>query len=255
LNAERFLPDCIRALREQVGDGFTVEHVIADGGSTDRTVEIARSSGCVVLEGRDTGVFDALNRGIRAATGEVFTCLGADDALAPGALSAVAEWFKRRGSQWGVGGCQLINAEGRSIGVVRAPPSWIPRQVYASLGWNCIPFASTYMTRGFFERLGGYDTSFKIAADYKFFAEALDVQPYDRLAAILVIVRLHAEAVSAAPSSLAHRKDREQVAATYGPRSRVLRQIYGGALRVWLNARNPRWFVGKLLFARGATRR
>jgi glycosyl transferase family 2 len=79
---------------------------------------------------------DALNRGVRAASGEVFTCLGADDALAPGALSAVADWFTHRGSPWVVGGCQWINAEDRSIGVMRQPPRWIPRRMFASLGWT-----------------------------------------------------------------------------------------------------------------------
>ena len=248
LNAERFLPGCVQAVRAQVGEGFTVEHVVVDGGSSDKTVGIARSHGCVVLEGRDSGVFDALNKGVRAASGEVFTCLGADDAVAPGALSAVADWFNHRHSEWVVGGCQWINGEGRSIGT-RQLPRRIPREVFASLGWNCLPFAATYMTRDFFERLGGYDASFKIMADYKIFAEALDLQLYDRLTRVLAIMCLHGENVSAATGSSRFSRERERVADAYGPRSRVLRQIYRQALRVWLNGRNPRWFVGKRLFA------
>jgi glycosyltransferase involved in cell wall biosynthesis len=249
LNAERFLPACVRSVRDQAGGGFTVEHVIVDGGSSDRTVEIARSSGCVVLEGQDTGVYDAQNKGIRAASGELFACLGADDAVAPGALSAVADWFNHRRSEWLVGGIRWINREGRLIGSMRRPPKRIPRSIYASLGWNCIPTAATYMTPDFFERLGRYDASFKIAGDYKLFAEALDVQPYDRLARVLAIVRLHAQAVSSATSWSVYSSEREQIADTYGPRSPMLRQIYRQGLRVWLNAKNPRWFVGKLLFA------
>ena len=248
LNAERFLPDCVRAVREQVGDGFRVEHVVVDGGSSDRTLEIARSYGCVVLEGRDTGVFDALNKGVRASTGEVFASLGADDAVAPGALSAVADWFNRRRSEWVVGGHQWINGEGRSIGLMRPPPTWIPREMFASLGWCCLAFEATYMTRDFFERLGGYDASYKIMADYKMFAEALDAQRFDRLAQRLAIGRLHGENVSAATGSRLHISERARIADAYGPRSRLLRQIYRQALRVWLNGRNPGWFLGKRLF-------
>jgi glycosyltransferase involved in cell wall biosynthesis len=249
LNAERFLPDCIRALREQAGDGFTIEHIVVDGGSTDRTVEIARSYGCVVLTGRDSGVFDALNKGVRAATGDVFTCLGADDAVAPGALSAVAEWFNRRRAEWVVGGSQWINGQGRSIGSMLPPPRWLSRNAFASLGWNCLSFAATYMTRDFFERLGGYDASFKIMGDYKILAQALDVEPFDRLAQVLVIIRLHGKNISAATGSSLFGIERERIAQTYGPPSRLLRQVYRQTLRLWLNGKEPGWFVGKRLFA------
>ena len=253
LNAERFLPDCVEAVRHQVGDGFTVEHVVVDGGSRDRTVEIARSAGCVVLEGRDTGVFDALNKGVRAASGEVFACLGADDAVGPGALSAVAHWFNHRHSEWVVGVHRWVNGQGRSMGLMRPPPRWMPRQVFASLGWCCLSFEATYMTRDFFERLGGYDTSFKIMADYKLFAEALDVQPFDRLRHILAIGCLHGDNVSAATGSSLYITEQKRIAEAYGPRSRSVRQVYRQALRVWLNGRNPGWFVGKRLFgARGS---
>jgi glycosyltransferase involved in cell wall biosynthesis len=248
LNAERFLPACAQAVREQAGAGFSVEHVVVDGGSSDSTVEIARSYGCVVLEGRDTGVYDAQNKGIRAASGDIFACLGADDALAPGALSAVAQWFQQRRSDWVVGGCRWINSEGRSIGSMLQLPRRVPRQVYASLGWNCIPTTATYMTRTFFERLGGYDASFKIMGDYKLFAEALDAQPYDRVARVLSLVRLHRQSVSAGSGASVIAGERERIADAYGPRSRVLRQLYRQGLRVWLNAREPAWFVGKRLF-------
>jgi hypothetical protein len=128
-------------------------------------------------------------------------------------------------------------------------PRRIPREVFASLGWSCLPFPATYMTRDFFERLGGYDISFKIMGDYKIFAEALDLQPYDRLARVLAIMSLHGENVSAATGSARYGRERERIVETYGPRSRVLRQVYRQALRLWLNARNPAWFVGKRLFA------
>jgi hypothetical protein len=249
LNAERFLPGCAQAVREQVGAGFTVEHVVVDGGSTDKTVKIARSYGCVVLEGHDTGVYDAQNKGIRAASGEVFACMGADDAVAPGALTAVADWFHHRRSEWVVGGNRWINSTGRSIGSMRQPPKRIPRVVYASLGWNCLPVPATYMTRDFFERLGGYDASFKIMGDYKLFAEALDVQPYDRIARVLSIICMHGANLSAATSSSVFSSERERIAGAYGPRSRVRRQLYRQGLRVLLNAREPAWFVGKRLFA------
>jgi hypothetical protein len=175
--------------------------------------------------------------------------MGADDAVAPGALTAVADWFHHRGSEWVVGGSRWINGTGRSIGLMHQPPRRISRVVYASLGWNCLPVPATYMTRDFFERLGGYDASFKIMGDYNLFALALDVQPYDRVARVLSIIRLHGANLSAATASSVFRSERERIAGAHGPHSRVVRQVYRQALRVWLNGRDPAWFVGKRLFA------
>jgi hypothetical protein len=194
-------------------------------------------------------VFDALNKGVRAASGEVFTCLGADDAVAPGALRAVAEWFHHRHSDWMVGGCRWINGQDQLIGSMLPPPSRIPRNVFASLGWNCLPFAATFMTRDFFERLGGYDVTFKIMGDYNILAQALDVQPFDRLAQSLVILRLHGQNLSGATGSRLFGVERERIARSYGPPSRLLRHFYRQILRFWLNGREPGWFVGKRLYA------
>jgi hypothetical protein len=105
------------------------------------------------------------------------------------------------------------------------------------------------MTRDFFEHLGGYDTSFKIMGDYKIFAEALDLQAYDRLAQVLAIAGVHGDCVSVATGSSVYNSERERIAKAYGPRSRVLRHIYRQGLRVWLNARDPAWFVGKRFYA------
>jgi hypothetical protein len=85
--------------------------------------------------------------------------------------------------------------------------------------------------------------------DYKLFAEALDVQPYDRIARLLSIIQMHGQNVSAATGSALFRSERERISSAYGPRSRVRRQLYRQGLRVWLNARQPAWFVGKRLFA------
>src|SRR6185437_13682112 len=85
LNAAEFLSDCIESVRSQRGEGFVIEHVVADGGSRDDTVAIATAGGCHVIQGKDKGLFDALNKGTRASNGDVVGCLGADDMLMPGA--------------------------------------------------------------------------------------------------------------------------------------------------------------------------
>ncbi len=245
LNAERFLRSCVDSVQHQIGHGFTAEHIVVDGGSKDATREIAQAGGCILLEGRDSGVYDALNRGIRSASGELFVCLGADDALTPDALSVIARWYRRRRSDWAVGGHQWIAGDGTPIGLMRAPPPWLPRPVFASLDWCCISAQAAYMTTELFHRLGGFDISYPIMADFKLYAEALDVEPFDRLSEVLTIGCLHGDNVSAATQSPRYLSEGRRILDAYGPSSPFLRVLYRQGLRVWLNARNPGWFVGK----------
>ena len=71
-----------------------IEHIVVDGGSTDGTLElVANRPELRLIDGPDQGVYDALNKGIAAATGDVICFLNSDDALEPGALAAAAAAF------------------------------------------------------------------------------------------------------------------------------------------------------------------
>jgi glycosyltransferase involved in cell wall biosynthesis len=86
LNASGTLEEAIVSVLSQ---GFPCEHLVMDGGSSDRTVEIASSfQQCTVHTGRDRGLYDAMNRGAFFARGEWLVFLQADDWLPDGALAA-----------------------------------------------------------------------------------------------------------------------------------------------------------------------
>lgn len=83
-NAEKFLPRLIKSLQAQTDMDF--EWVIADGASTDSTLEILKAVeglNIKVLSQEDFGIYDALNRGIKACNGEFYLVMGADDELYP----------------------------------------------------------------------------------------------------------------------------------------------------------------------------
>lgn len=72
------------------------EHIIVDGGSTDGTLEVlARYPHLRVVSEPDRGMYDAINKGLRLARGEVVAWLNTDDLYPPGALAVVAETFAR----------------------------------------------------------------------------------------------------------------------------------------------------------------
>jgi hypothetical protein len=92
LNEERTLARTLAHLRLSEG----MEVVVADGGSTDRTREIAREHGCAVVES-PRGRARQMNAGARAATGDIFLFLHADCTLPAGAFEAIREALVRPG--------------------------------------------------------------------------------------------------------------------------------------------------------------
>src|SRR5688572_24634649 len=71
-----------------------LEHLVIDGGSTDGTVDLLkRASGLTWISEKDAGIYDAMNKGIRRASGEVIGILNSDDRYRPDALWKVGEAF------------------------------------------------------------------------------------------------------------------------------------------------------------------
>jgi tetratricopeptide (TPR) repeat protein/glycosyltransferase involved in cell wall biosynthesis len=87
-----------------------VEHILMDGGSTDETMEIVQryqDHFSYIVSEPDRGQSNALNKGFKQATGEIFTWINSDDRLAPGALYAVALAFYTSGADLIAGVCQI----------------------------------------------------------------------------------------------------------------------------------------------------
>src|SRR5699024_1576503 len=83
-NAVEYLPTLIESLRKQQDKDF--EWVVADGASTDGTLELLESIDDLniqITSREDFGIYDALNRGIKACSGEFYLVMGADDVLYP----------------------------------------------------------------------------------------------------------------------------------------------------------------------------
>lgn len=244
LNGVDYLRECIQSTRSQRSENVDVEHILVDGGSTDGTVELAASEGCTVLTREEPSVYAAINKGARKASGTLLGTIGCDDIFLPGALDAVVRSYQRTGASWLVGGCRWMDEHGVSRGDVRAPPGWLSVAMHASLGWNCFPNISTFMHRDLFWALEGFDSAFLYAGDYDLYARALQCGSFTRIHQALTGVRHHGANLSASPDPRRLAEDRA-VSERYGPRSPWRRAAQRALLRVWLNGRNPRWFVSK----------
>ncbi len=114
-NQAKYLPECLASV---LGQGYPhLDFVVIDGGSTDGSREILERHreklSALVIE-PDRGQSHALNKGFALAKGEMLTWLCSDDRLEPGALGAVAESHRRTSCDLVVGGCRVIDGEGRT---------------------------------------------------------------------------------------------------------------------------------------------
>lgn len=107
----------LASVRAAEGDGFAVELIVADNGSTDDTRDVAREFGARVIEAPRPGASAARNDGLRAATGDYVTFLDDDDVWLPGHPRAHVELLERRPDLGAaVGRVQLADPEMRPFG-------------------------------------------------------------------------------------------------------------------------------------------
>jgi glycosyltransferase involved in cell wall biosynthesis len=92
LNPGKMLALCCKSVRDQ--EAVQVEHIIIDGGSTDGTVAwLRRQSGIKWISEPDDGMYDAVNKGLRMASGRFAAYLNSDEQYLPGALTQVVRQF------------------------------------------------------------------------------------------------------------------------------------------------------------------
>ena len=174
-NSASTLSECIKSVTSQ---SIPVEHIFIDCGSTDSTLDIIKqeSPNSIVISEQDQGIYDALNKGIKIATGEVVGILHADDFYAgPDALKKVAEVFEDPRVSACYGDLIYVaddseekeagNKEGEKLKVVRYWKSgeYDPKKFY--WGWMP-PHPTFFVRREVYEKYGLFNLDLGTAADY-----------------------------------------------------------------------------------------
>lgn len=249
-NSATWMHELIGSVQMQRIEGIDVQHIVADGGSTDGTFEIAEAAGCTMFpRDPDDHLETVITKAMLAASGDLVGFLGSDDVLLPGALAAIVRRYRSSGRRWVTGTVQWTDAELRPRGTIAPPPDWVTVPALASLGWCYINDRSTYFERSFFEELGGFDPSFAVCADLDLFLRALRVAPFAREPQPIAAFRRHGNNRSIVQPEF--KGENEQLAMTYGSRYAWQRRLTSYAMKAWVNGRNPGWALHKLVSPSG----
>lgn len=163
-NGAATLEDTIRSVLQQTYDN--IEYIIIDGMSRDNTLDIIRKYDQRVdywLSERDEGIYDAMNKGVAIASGEVVGFLNADDFYADNSvLEQVANVFQNGAIEACYADLVYVSQDGHRV--LRYWKSKAFTKGLFALGW-CPAHPTFYVRRAVVERYGNFDKSFKFAAD------------------------------------------------------------------------------------------
>lgn len=195
--------------------GADVEPVVVDGASTDGTQDVIRRYadrlGRYVSE-PDRGLYDALNKGLALATGDVVGFLHSDDFFADNqVLAGVAAAFGDPAVDAVYGDLQYVRREATGH-VVRhwRSAAFSPRRL--ALGWMP-PHPTLYVRRGLYARVGGFDTRYRIAADYDLVLRLFQAPGLNAVYLPRVLVKMRVGGVSNRSLRNLVRKSREDLEA------------------------------------------
>ncbi len=172
-NSEKYLSDCIESVRKQ--NYKDIEHIIIDGKSTDNTVNIIRDNSAHItywISETDRGMYDAINKGIQMATGNIIGILNSDDMLASAdVIRSIADCFETTNTDSVYGDLVYVDPINTQK-IIRFWKGISYKRFRFRYGW--MPAHPTfYMRRELIAQYGLYENHYFTAADYEFMARYL----------------------------------------------------------------------------------
>jgi len=162
-NAEKTIEDSLKTVLSQTYPN--IEHIIIDGKSTDNTCEIIKKYQDKIahfMSEKDTGIFNAMNKGIKLATGDILFFLNANDYLFDeNVISDVISFFKKTGANMVFGNMSFVNDNGIEQ----------ERRIYSDvdkLFWinECVCHQGIFYKKKVFEICGEYNENYQLTSDY-----------------------------------------------------------------------------------------
>ena len=151
-----------------------IEYIIMDGGSTDETIDILKkySDKIIWKSEKDNGQSDAINKGLKIATGDIVAYLNSDDTYEPGAFKKVNNFFQNNpDKKWVYGKCKIINKQDKEI---RRPITWYKNLLLRKYSYkkllteNFISQPATFWKKELLDEIGNFNEQENFCMDYDY---------------------------------------------------------------------------------------
>ena len=141
-----------------------IEYIIIDGLSTDGTQKIIEQYlDCIAyfISEKDNGIYDAMNKGIRKASGDIIGIINSDDWYAEDAVENIVDCFKQNDVGLVYGNIIDVFQNGEQKERLKEPLENMWHQM-------SVPHPSTFIKRGIYEKFGVFNTKYALSSDYDF---------------------------------------------------------------------------------------
>jgi glycosyltransferase involved in cell wall biosynthesis len=175
-NSESTIEDTIKSVANQTHPD--IEYIIIDGNSRDATVEMIKKHSAFVskwISEKDTGIYDAMNKGLEMATGEIIGILNADDVFAnSNVIENIVNFFRDQSIEALYADLKYVQRKDISK-VIRFWKSGEYAEGKFYYGWMP-PHPTLYLRKSVYQKYGNYRTDMPSAADYELMLRMIHVQ-------------------------------------------------------------------------------
>lgn len=196
-NSEKYLEKCIMSIMSQTYDN--VEHIIIDGGSNDKTLDIIKKYekkyNMRWISEKDNGMYDAISKGFAMADGDIYAWLNSDDMYMPWACEIVARIMQETDTHWCTGIPCHYNERGVAYNIPRVTPVFQRRFIRKGyMDGRVATFLeqeSMFWDRNLWEKCSGVLSNYKMAGDYHLWKKFAEYEKLVTIDSVISGFRIH----------------------------------------------------------------
>jgi len=220
-NGKLFLEQTIQSIIAQTYEN--IEYIIIDGGSTDGTLEVIKKYEDKIdfwLSEHDSGMYEAINKGLKIASGDILAYLNSDDLYYPDSIKIATEYFsKHPDTELIYGNLDYIGPRNDFLYTYRSPKfRW---SNFVSMDTSSIPQPASFWRSTIHKKIGYFDVVLKMCADFDFYGKAGKCCRIDRIKIALARYRIHGAQLTV----LQGHRNKEEVG--------IIHKRYLGSGRIW----------------------